>query len=341
MWYDAGEILSYNCLFNFVVGNRGGGKTFNAKERMIKRFIKSNEQFIYLRRYKEEIKNIDKFFDDIAYKFPDFEFKVFGKEFYCKPKKDKGKIQQEKYHMGGAMALTRGITLKSVPYPKVSFIVFDEFITDNKTFYRYLNNEVEQFFDVYETICRKRDNVRVLFLANAISVVNPYFLYFDVKVEDNKRFIKPMDDVIVEMYKDDSYIKEKLQTRFGKLISKTRYGKYAINNEFKNDNSDFIEKKSDNAKLQNIIHFNDFDVGFWYDFKEGRIYASSKVDKTCKFQYTLKRDDQKPNLMLIKNAKDNYYVSNIMKAFELGYLFYENQNVKNICYEIMKTLHYS
>ena len=341
MWYDAGEILSYNCLFNFVVGNRGGGKTFNAKERMIKRFIKNGEQFIYLRRYKEEIKNVDKFFDDIAYKFPDFEFHVNGKEFYCKPKNGKGKITDKKYHMGGALALTRGITLKSVPYPHVSFIIFDEFITDPKTYYRYLNNEVEQFFDMYETICRDRDNVRVLFLANAISVVNPYFLYFDVKVDNNKRFIKPIDDVIVEMYKDDTFIKNKLQTRFGRLISKTRYGKYAINNEFKNDNSDFIEKKTNNAKLQNIIHFNDLDVGFWYDFKEGKIYASSKIDKTCPFQYTLKRDDQKPNLMLIKNAKDNYYVSNIMKAFELGYLFYENHNIKNVCYEIMKTLHYS
>ena len=341
MWYDAGEILSYNCLFNFVVGNRGGGKTFNAKERMIKRFIKNGEQFIYLRRYKEEIKKIDKFFDDIAYKFPEFEFCVEGKEFYCKPKKDKGKIKQEKYHMGGAMALTRGITEKSVPYPFVSFIIFDEFITDPKSYYRYLFNEVEQFFDLYETICRSRDNVRVLFLANAISVVNPYFLYFDVKIEDDRRFIKPMEDVIVEMYKDDDFINKKLNTRFGKLISKTRYGKYAINNEFKNDNKDFIEKKSKNAKLQNIIHFDDVDVGFWYDFKEGKIYASFKVDKTCKFQYTLKREDQKPNLMLIKNARDNYYISNIMKAFELGYLFYENQTIKNVCYEIMKTLHYS
>lgn len=31
MWYDLSQLLSYNKILNFVIGQRGGGKSFNAK----------------------------------------------------------------------------------------------------------------------------------------------------------------------------------------------------------------------------------------------------------------------------------------------------------------------
>ena len=31
MYYDLHDLLSYNCLFNFVIGNRGAGKTWSVK----------------------------------------------------------------------------------------------------------------------------------------------------------------------------------------------------------------------------------------------------------------------------------------------------------------------
>ena len=64
MYWDIGKTLSHNCLFNFITGPRGSGKTYGAKKFVTNRFIKYGEQFIYLRRYKTEFdkgKN-DKFF---------------------------------------------------------------------------------------------------------------------------------------------------------------------------------------------------------------------------------------------------------------------------------------
>ena len=39
MFYNGGELLSKNRLMNFVIGNRGGGKTYHWKVRSIKDFL--------------------------------------------------------------------------------------------------------------------------------------------------------------------------------------------------------------------------------------------------------------------------------------------------------------
>ena len=84
IYYSYNDIFSYNKLINFVVSNRGGGKTFGFKNWAIKDFLKNENQFVYLRRYKSELEkdnNIKNFFDDIKYKFPEHEFEVKGGRF--------------------------------------------------------------------------------------------------------------------------------------------------------------------------------------------------------------------------------------------------------------------
>ena len=48
-------------------------------------------------------------------------------------------------------------------------------------------------------------------------------------------------DILIELVSDDEFIKAKKQTRFGKLISGTKYGDYSIENEFLQDNKVFIK----------------------------------------------------------------------------------------------------
>ena len=71
MFWNIQKTLSYNALFNFIVGNRGGGKTYGAKEFVINRFLKHQEQFVYIRRYKKEFSKIKTFFADIEEAFPE------------------------------------------------------------------------------------------------------------------------------------------------------------------------------------------------------------------------------------------------------------------------------
>ena len=183
IYYNLGELLSYNCLFNFVIGNRGGGKTYGFKDWAIKDFLKNGNQFIYLRRYKSELVDSDKFFSDIQLAYPDHDFKVDGRTF---------KIDDEV--AGYAVALSTALTKKSVPYPLVNKIGFDEFLVDKGAIH-YLPNEVTAFLEFYSTVSRLRegslkDEVRVLFMGNNISITNPYFNYFSIKPILNKRFNK-------------------------------------------------------------------------------------------------------------------------------------------------------
>ena len=54
LYWNPGRTASYNCLFNFIVGSRGAGKTYGILKRGIARFLKSPKgsraQFVYMRR---------------------------------------------------------------------------------------------------------------------------------------------------------------------------------------------------------------------------------------------------------------------------------------------------
>ena len=69
MYYNGGELLSKNRLINFIIGNRGGGKTYHWKVRAIKDFLNNGKQFIWLRRYNTELENIRSWYNDIAHEF--------------------------------------------------------------------------------------------------------------------------------------------------------------------------------------------------------------------------------------------------------------------------------
>lgn len=77
MYYNGDKIIEKGKLINFILGARGWGKTYYFKKRSIEDCIKTGEQFIYLRRFKEEVTiTKDKLFGDILTQFPDYEIKL-------------------------------------------------------------------------------------------------------------------------------------------------------------------------------------------------------------------------------------------------------------------------
>ena len=57
-YYNYHRILSYNCPVNCLFGERGCGKSYGAKKYVIQQYNKNRSQFLYLRRYDNEIKEI-------------------------------------------------------------------------------------------------------------------------------------------------------------------------------------------------------------------------------------------------------------------------------------------
>ena len=52
MYWDISRALERGCLFNFIVGARGGGKTYGTKQLGIDNFLRDGSQWAYVRRYK-------------------------------------------------------------------------------------------------------------------------------------------------------------------------------------------------------------------------------------------------------------------------------------------------
>jgi hypothetical protein len=326
MFYDPHALLSHNSLFNFVIGNRGAGKTYGvAKKWAIKSFLKTGAQFIYLRRYKTEFDDFKNYFADILHEFPGVEFEVKGKLLYIN-----GNLA------GYGVALSTALTKKSVSYHLVDKIIFDEFVIDSKVIH-YLSNEVTMFLEFYETVARMRDNVRAVFLSNAVSVVNPYFIYWNLKPKSNKRFTKH-GHILIEFVKNEEFVEAKYKTRFGQIIKGTKYGDYAIENVYLKDNDNFVGKKSGSARFEFSVVYNGQTFGFWTDYKEGKCYVSNDVDPYSNLQFALTDSEHRPNMMLIKSANKSHLLKGAIQSYEGGWLWFEDMQIKNQAIEIFSML---
>lgn len=324
-YYSNGPLLSYHYFLNFILGHRGVGKTRDFKVWCIKDFIKTGKQFVWVRRYKQETKKLTQYYDDIRHVFPNNNLTRRGGD------KD-GVFEVDGKVAGYYLTLSISTSYKSVPYPNVDKIVFDEFLID-KTTYRYMSNEVVIFLDLINTIFRDRDDVRGVYcIGNNISFTNPYFLYFGIMSFSGRFYRK--GEVLVEMYENRVYIDNIKNTRFGRLVDGTAYGAYAIENKSLLDDSTFIEKRPADTQFRFLIKYKYITLGFWLDVKNGLMYACREFDPKTHAKYCLTREDHEPNLYLIKNLR-NTHIADLKFMFQNGLLRFSDSQVKNICYEIL------
>ena len=325
MYYDYNKILSYNAFLNFLIGERGVGKTYGGSKFVTSRYIKNGEEFVYIKRYKSDLqKSVPKFFEELIKnnEFPDHNLSTKGSKFYI-----------DGVVAGYSIALSNAQSWKSTNFPRVKNIIFDEFIVETGQ-QHYLQNEVESFLGLIETIARTRD-VRVFMLGNAYTITNPYFIYFDLNLPYNTDIKTYKDGLILLQYMyNEEYRDFKAQTKFGKLTEGTKYSKYANENNFRLDNKNFIEKKTGTSRCSFGIKYKDQTYGIWFDFNVGKIFVSTDINTTQIFACTL--SDHTPNTMLLSAIKDYTCWKTFIKNYKLGNVYYENIKIKNMIQELVK-----
>ena len=327
MYWDINKTLSHNCLFNLVFGNRGAGKTYGAILRAVRNYKKEGSEFIYVRRYKSEFEDISSFFAAVIKndEFPDDKLEVKGKKFYIND-----------VLFGYAVALSTATKKKSVSYPKVSFIIFDEFIIE-KSVLHYLRNEVKIFLDFYVTVCRYERPVKVVFLANAITMQNPYCLHFNLYLPYGKNITKK-NDVLLEMVENPEFTNHVKQTRVGKMLldNDPDYSNYAIENKFMLDNKVFIQKKPAHARHQFNLVFMGNKYGVWADWTNGIMYLSQDTDPSNGLTFAITTDDHSPNTLLIKHLSGTNTFKTFIDAYKLGCVRFESQRIKAVGYDLIR-----
>lgn len=274
-YYSLNRLLSYGAMFNIAVGARGLGKTYACKKRAIQRALDGGEEFVYLRRFQTELKHVNTFFNDIRGEFPDWELSVDGRKARARPTGSDG----EWTTIGYFLALTAGATLKSVSYPNVHTLIFDEFIIEEGTRH-YLPAEVDTFLDLYSTIDRNNDRVKVFMLSNAVRCVNPYFIEW--RIQPGKAFQRRGGGYLVcELIDNETFAGEVSRTRFGKFIKETspEYASYAIDNLFSDDTEDLLGKKPPEARLIATLRTRTGEVSLWHD--DMMWYVQRKLPRDC------------------------------------------------------------
>lgn len=330
IYYSLAPLLSQRCIFNYVVGNRGGGKSFAGKEIGIKRFKKRHKQFIYLRRYQTELDEMTDFFSDIRFKFPTDKLEQKANKLY---------INDEL--AGYMIALTKTPSLKSVPFPEVDTIIFDEFIID-KGRLTYLKNEAELVLEFYDTVDRSRDTTTFIAIGNAISIVNPHFVYWNMYPDLNRKFTKDMSrSVCIEVYYNEKFIEMKEATRYGKSISKTKYGEYNLRNKFLRDTDSYIKKRPETAnyKLYQFV-LDGQKYSLYMDRREQCFYVDNTYEPNFGYfrTYVLnpnEMDDKDQSMCLLK--KNSATMKRVRAWLDRGDLYFNNQTTKQKFFEILLT----
>jgi hypothetical protein len=204
---------------------------------------------------------------------------------------------------------------------------------------------VEKLLNLYETVARpgtQHPRVVLFMLANAISITNPYFLYWNLKMpkkaDKNGKYVwkHPTRPILVEDVRNEKFIDKKRKTEFGQLVEGTTYAEYSIENKFLLDDDSFIEKKSSKAKYYFTFQYKERSFGVWADFTEGKMWVSEDIDPSYVLVYALTLKDHKPNTMLIQTKGRKGHFKIFIENYKSGNVYFESMHIKNLCYEVIQ-----
>lgn len=334
-FYDYNRLYSYNAVLNFVCGARGLGKTYGAKLRCIKAAIKKGDEFILLRRYKEELAAARAtFFDDVLNEFPDHIFRIQdGKGQWATPPKmvenSKGKMVEEKVEwtdMCYFVALSNAQNRKGTSYSKVRTIIFDEFIIE-KGMVHYLPQEHIAMLNFINTVDRYRDQVRVLMLANAVTMNNPYFDEYNIRPDQLGEWSTHYDGFIAVNFPDSKDFQDEVyKTRFGRFIADSDYAKYAVGNVFADAHDQLISKKTSKAIHRYNMETERGTFSIWKDHELGMYFILRKLPKDARLFTTVRENMGEGKTYLEPNSRVLQF---LRSAFNNGKIFFDEPRTRN------------
>ena len=203
-YYDIREMLKTEAHYYISMGNRSAGKSYSTALYCLEQFYKSGykEQMVILRRYETDIKGkrASLYFDSICHndevsKITNGEWTSIyywsGKYFLTRYDEETDKVIKMEEPFAYIMSLADTMHDKSLNFPNVTTVVFEEFIDRN-----YITDETSLFFNQLSTIIRHRTNVKVILLGNTVNrFACPYFTDFGIS-----KLVKSMEPGNCNLY---------------------------------------------------------------------------------------------------------------------------------------------
>lgn len=182
-FYSLDNIKKTGATYNVIFGERSNGKTYSVLLEGLKEYCLHGGQLAIVRRWKEDItgrrasdiftalnsnNEVEKLtngkYHGITY---------FASKFYLCNYDENGKpvYSLDTDCFAYTFALSETEHNKSISYPNITTILFDEFITKHI----YLNDEFVLFMNTISTIVRQRTNVKIYMCGNTVNKFCPYF----------------------------------------------------------------------------------------------------------------------------------------------------------------------
>lgn len=186
-YYNLLDLMKEECSYYIPFGIRSNGKTtapfilalidytqFGNQLGLIRRNDldlkgkKARELFSGLASLTFKNKNLIDFLTDGKFN----NIKYFSSQwFLCKYDEDLGKDVMDATPFCHGFALSTGVHDKSIPYPRIRTILFDEFIDRNG----YIEDEFVKFMNMISTIVREKKEATIFMCGNSVNKYCPYF----------------------------------------------------------------------------------------------------------------------------------------------------------------------
>ena len=254
--FSTRTVDGYNVPFMFIISEREAGKSTAVWLKAYKKWAADGSTTLVVRRKVVHITKV--YIDDIAKIINKFTDDKVQFEYAQSSIKDgivditiNGKVFIR------ICALSIDITaLKSLVLLNLKYIIFDEFICNQRFGEKYLKDEATKFMEVYNTFRRESHDLRCYFLGNPYSLFCPYFMFFNIPSAKLRRGVIYSDKktYVVQCYEITQALKDYILSVNPLYQFDNSYTKYAFEGKNVNDqNIQILEKCPPNFKLMYVF----------------------------------------------------------------------------------------
>lgn len=310
-----------------LTGGRGIGKTTGFVCHAINDFITKGEEFVYIRRYKTELKKAKNMPQGY---YSGIDTKGIGQ----------GAIQWEHkgVRMGYGLCLSMQASFKSgMDFSKVTTIIFDEALLLAGGMYRYLDNEVVELLELISTIVRTRTNYRIFLLGNNLVTFNPYYEFFKVPAFKDVYIDKDRGLYCEVIANSAKLLAKESETPLYKLTKATAYGEYHYDNKLLVQDTGVVGDKEQKAYLFCRLVCNSVTLNL-YRQNDDEIYVELR-DKVIKDVFTyIILEENIPNYLYIKKYRQSDDKKLIDMAYYNGNMVYASQQALAVFLTFMEAI---
>ena len=342
-YYDGTKLLSLKDIdgnvpeIYMVTTNRTGGKTTYFGRLMVNRFLKKGERFALLYRYGYEVDDAaEKFFKDIGgLFFPEYTMtsKAIGGGFARY-------LLLNDEVCGYAISINAADQVKkhSHMFSDVCSILFDEFQSESGD---YCPKEIRKFQSIHMSIARGQNKqvryVPVYMLANPVSLLNPYYIEFDIasRIQKNTKFMRGHGWVLEQGYVESADLAQQA-SGFVKAFSGSDYTSYSTQGVYLNDDYTFIERPTGKFRYLATVRFEDKNFSIKEYAEQGIVYIDSSYDEQYPVYISATTDDHRINQVIMRS--NSPLIVRLKYFFDVGCVRFRNLQCKKCLFALISSM---